>query len=94
MSTLAGVAATSLNTPTRLASFNKSINSLLWRTSRNIASWDLLTGAPTYNTTATVFSHFGTDEAANPSAAIPGWLSYMAKGIAPTSDYYNIRYLW
>ena len=94
MSTLANVANTTLNTPTRLSSFNPGIHSLLWRTSRNIASWDLLTGQPTYNTIATVFAYFGTDNAANPTSAVPGRLYYLATGLTPTSDTYKVRYLW
>lgn len=95
MSTLAGVASTHLNTPTRLGKFNKSINSLLWRTSLNAAtSWNLVSGQPSYPTTKTVFSHFGTDNAANPTSAIPGRLTYLITGMTPFNDYYNIVYLW
>ena len=94
MTTLANVANTILNSPARLSSFNPGIHSLIWRTSRNIASWNLLTGQPTYNTIATVFSYFGTDNAANPTSAVPGRLYYLATGLTPTSDTYKVRYLW
>jgi len=93
MSSLAGVSSTNLNTTARLSSFNKSINSLTYHRSPNIASWDLLTGQPTYNTIAVVKTSFGADTAATPTNTVPGYLSYIV-GLSPVTDYYNPRYLW
>lgn len=94
MQFLAGVANTKLNTPTRVSVFNKSINGLEFRTSPNIASWNLLNGQPTYNTISAIYAHFGTDNEAHPSSTTPGHLEYLATGMNPTSGTYATRYLW
>lgn len=89
---LGGVANTKLNSSVGAGNIHKSIHAKTTRVTVHITSWNYATGVATKGANTT--DDFGADNAATPTASVPGELTYLVTGLTPTQTDYEARKLW